>query len=401
MESETTSLKLQLDTLRRRLLTVQQEKADLEIILENVSEHGDFQVLEARQDRVDLEVMLATASEHSDTVIAEFYQDKQDLELILETSTAHAEVVERDLYQQTAIAKQQVAKQFQLIAASSPVGLTIGSIATSQILYANAKTCEILGMPIKQLLKQKTTDFYVNITDREKILSILLNQQTFQGELECVRASGEHFWAMVSLCPFVFKEEPTILMAMQDITAQKQAEAALKRAEERYRSIFENALEGIFQAAATGDYVQINPAMAHMYGYDSPVDMTGQIPSMWAQRFVDPRIKTTYARLLRQTGQLKAFVYQCYRQNGETIWVEENSRVIKDSLGQVLEYEGIVQDITKRKQTEEALRQQVKKLQIEIDQTKRDREVKKIVQTDYFQHLMAEADSLRFSDEDC
>jgi PAS domain S-box-containing protein len=206
---------------------------------------------------------------------------------------------------------------------------------------------------------------------------------------------------MVSLCPFVFKDEPTILMAIQDVTARKQAETALKLAEERYRSIFENALEGIFQTTSTGDYVRVNSAMARIHGYDSPAEMIRQTTSIWAQRFVDPQVQVTYEQLLKQEGQLKDFKYQCYCKDGKIIWVEENSQVVKDSLGQILSYEGIIQDITQRIQAEDNLKRQVKKLQIEIDQVKRNRDVKKISQTDYFQHLMAEVDSLRFSEEDC
>ncbi|MDV3347425.1 PAS domain-containing protein [Leptothoe sp. LEGE 181152] len=401
MESETNNLKLQLKVLRHQLLKIQQEKADLEVMLENASEHSDNQLLEVKQEKADLEVMLENVSEHADLILAEVYEDKQDLELILETSTVHAETVESDLYRRAIIAKQQITEQFQLIAESSPVGLSIGCIATSKFLYANAKTCEILGISFEEILSRKTTDFYVNRADREQIIAALLNQQTFEGEIACVRAQGEHFWAMVSLCPFIFKDEPAILMAMQDVTAQKQAEEALKLAEERYRSIFENALEGIFQTTSTGDYIRVNPSMARIYGYKSPVEMIRQVPSIWAKRFVDPQIQITYEKTLRIKGQLKEFEYQCYCQDGRTIWIEENSRVVKDSLGQVLYYEGIVQEITERKQAEDALKQQIKKLQIEIDQTKRRREVKKIAQTDYFQYLMAEADNLRFSEEDC
>lgn len=376
MESETNSLKLQLKVLRRQLLEVREEKADLEVMLENANDHSDF-------------------------ILAELNQDKRDLELILETSTVHAETIERDLYQRAAIAKQQVADQFQLIAESSPVGLSIGCIATRKILYANAKTCEILGISFEELLSRKTTDFYVNLSDREKIIATLLDQEMFQGEIECVRGHGERFWAMVSLCPFVFKDEPAILMAMQDVTAQKQAEVALKLAEERYRSIFENALEGLFQATSTGKYIRVNPAMARMYGYESPVDMLRQVSSIWSKSFVDPQMQVSYEQMLKDGEPLKEFEYQCYCQDGRMIWVEENSQVVKDSLGQVLYYEGIVQDVTERKQAEDALKQQVKELQIEIDHAKRHREVKRISQTDYFQHLMAEADNLRFSDEDC
>lgn len=352
-----------------------------------------------QQDKSDLETMLDMVTQHSDTILLETQQEKQDLELLLETTAEHADAVEFDFYNQATEAKRQIEEQFQLIAEATPVGLMISRIADGQILYVNAAVCEMVHLEAAQLLQRKTVEFYSQPEDRQHIVSVLLNQQFFQGELPCVRADETPFWALVSFRPFVFKGEATILTAMNDITARKAAEESLRLAEERYRSIFDNALEGIFQATPEGAYIRVNPAMAAIHGYESPADLIENIPLIWEKKWVNVQRQQQYRQQLSQAGQVQDFEYQCYRQDGRLIWVEENSRLIRDSQGKVLYYEGIVQEITDRKRSEEALQKKVRKLQVEIDQVKREREVKQISQTDYFQNLISEVDDLRFPDD--
>jgi PAS domain S-box-containing protein len=358
------------------------------------------QLVELQQEKADLEVMLETVTGHSDQLVTEIRQEKQDLELLLETTAEHSDVIAADLHTQAVKAKQQVEEQFRLIAESTPVGLIISRIGDGQILYANEAMGAILGLEAQALLQRQTPDFYRHTAHRQIILQALLEQQSFQGELQCLRADRTPFWALVCLRPFVFKEEAAMLMATTDITDRKQAEEALRLAEERYRGIFENALEGIFQASPEGQYLSVNPAMARIYGYDSPAELMQHIGNLLEKPYVEAETSLVFRDQLFRTDQAKDFEYRCYRKNGEIIWIEEDTRAVRDSEGNILYYEGIVQEITQRKREEEALKQQVKQLQIEIDHRKREHEVKKIAQTDYFQNLMAEADSLRYSEDD-
>ena len=104
---------------------------------------------------------------------------------------------------------------------------------------------------------------------------------------------------------------------------------------------------------------------------------------------------------MAEHGQLKNWEYRAYRKDGSIVWVEEDTRAVRDTTGKLLYYEGIIQEITQRKQEEEALKRQVEELQIEIDQQKRSREVAQITQTDYFQELQAAVENLRLNfDED-
>jgi PAS domain S-box-containing protein len=230
------------------------------------------------------------------------------------------------------------------------------------------------------------------------VLSILATDRVFQGELRLKRADGTSFWVLSSLRQFLFKGETTVLTALYDITDRKQAEDALRLAEENYRSIFENALEGIFQTTPKGNYLSVNPAMARILGYDSPDDVMTAVINI-RDAYVHPEDREEFKRLIDSQGKVEGFEYQMYRRDRSTIWISESARSVRDAAGILLYYEGIIEDITQRKQEEAALRRQVQQLQIEIDQSKRARQVAEITQTDYFQQLLEEADNLRYSED--
>ncbi|NEQ49189.1 MAG: PAS domain S-box protein [Leptolyngbya sp. SIO3F4] len=184
--------------------------------------------------------------------------------------------------------------------------------------------------------------------------------------------------------------EDEVLIMVRDITQSKCAERALRIAEEKYRSIYENALEGIFQSNQEGRFISVNPAMAQLYGYDSPADMVASIDNIAEQIYVDPEGRDTFTRLLDNTGEVKNFEYRSYRQDGSIIWVAENTRVVRDDNGDILYFEGIIKDVTDRKLREIALQRQLKELQIEIDETQKAQDVAQITESSYFQELQSE-----------
>jgi PAS domain S-box-containing protein len=140
-----------------------------------------------------------------------------------------------------------------------------------------------------------------------------------------------------------------------DITQRYEATEALKQAEEKYRSIFENAVEGIFQTTLEGRYINANPALARMYGYASPAELIVGMTNIQHQLYVNPNRRFEFVRLLQEDGAVVNFESEVYRQDGSTIWISENARAVHDSYGNLLYYEGTVEDITERKRVQEAL----------------------------------------------
>jgi diguanylate cyclase (GGDEF)-like protein/PAS domain S-box-containing protein len=138
----------------------------------------------------------------------------------------------------------------------------------------------------------------------------------------------------------------------RSITERKQAEQALRQAEEKYRAIFEGALVGIFRSTLDGRYVDVNPSMARMLGYDSPLELVESITDISQQVYVDPKRREELTRLLREQGIVKNFECEVHRKDGSKMWFSANARSLSEG-GVLVGYEGTNEDITARKVAEE------------------------------------------------
>jgi diguanylate cyclase (GGDEF)-like protein/PAS domain S-box-containing protein len=143
-----------------------------------------------------------------------------------------------------------------------------------------------------------------------------------------------------------------VIGTAQDITERKQGEEALRQAKEKYRAIFEDAVVAIFQSTPGGRYTTVNPAMAHMLGYDSPQELIASITDISLQVYVDSQSREELKRLLREHGTVRNFECQIYRKDGSKMWISANVRAVSKA-GVLVGYEGLNEDITARKVAEE------------------------------------------------
>ena len=146
-----------------------------------------------------------------------------------------------------------------------------------------------------------------------------------------------------------------VVLIHEDITERLKAEEERWRAEAKYRSIFENAVEGIFQTTAEGEFVTANPALARMYGYASPEDLLEKVSNIEDQIYADPGRRGDFIRLARRDGLVQDFEMRVHRGDGMTTWTSVNARAVRDEAGEVAGFEGFVKDVTEQKRAEEAL----------------------------------------------
>ena len=151
-------------------------------------------------------------------------------------------------------------------------------------------------------------------------------------------------------------EVQQILGIAEDITERKRTEEALRKAEENYRSIFENAIEGIFQITPDGHYISVNPTFARMFGYDSPDDIMSYDLDIGRQLYVNQEQRKEYLRLLDEKGVINNYEAQMRRKDGNVLWVSVNTRVVRNGVGNPMYFEGFVVDITERKHADEELK---------------------------------------------
>jgi two-component system sensor histidine kinase/response regulator len=133
------------------------------------------------------------------------------------------------------------------------------------------------------------------------------------------------------------------------------SETTPMHSETMYRSIFENAIEGIFQTTPSGQYINVNPALAKMYGYDSVRDLVAGLTAIENQLYVDSRRRGEFIRIMQEDGAVRGFESEIYRKDGSIMWISENARAVHDASGVISYYEGMVEDITERKRLETEL----------------------------------------------
>ena len=107
----------------------------------------------------------------------------------------------------------------------------------------------------------------------------------------------------------------------------------VQQAEKNYRSIFENAVEGIFQSTPDRRLLTVNPAMAHILGYESPEEVVNSFTDIGKQLFVDQALPAEVTRTLEERGVLQGFEFEAYRKDGAKIWLSLNIRVVRDEKG--------------------------------------------------------------------
>ena len=126
----------------------------------------------------------------------------------------------------------------------------------------------------------------------------------------------------------------------------------VQQAEEKYRSIFENAVEGVFQSTPEGRFLTVNPSMARILGYESPDEMIATITDIAHQLYVDPESRAEASQIQEERGLLHGFEFEAYRKDGKKIWLSVNRRSVWNNNTEIYR-EGSIEDITERKRAEE------------------------------------------------
>jgi two-component system cell cycle sensor histidine kinase/response regulator CckA len=144
-----------------------------------------------------------------------------------------------------------------------------------------------------------------------------------------------------------FGESKRQMVVVRDVTKQKHAEQALRLAERKYRLIFEEAIVGMYQSAPDGHLLSANPAMARMFGFDSPEELIARV-SDDSQLYADPACRQQFEHLLRDRGVVNHFELQVQRKDGSKVWLWTSAQAVREG-NTLVRYEGTFEDITDRK----------------------------------------------------
>jgi PAS domain S-box-containing protein len=252
-------------------------------------------------------------------------------------------------------------EKYRNLLEDAPIGFCIVD-ALGNIQYINRRIEEESGWTRGELVGKN--GFTIGLFDDEtghlllERLAARLKGDPYQlTEIPVISKKGRKIWVEVK--GTVLKKDGMIAgvqLAMTDVTERRQAVEALRESEEKYRNIFENAAEGVYQSTPNGRFTTVNPALARICGYDSPDEMMSSIADISTQYYLNPEDRMRFKKIVEENGHVENFEYPVKKKDGSPIWVSANSRCIRDRNGTVINYEGIIDDISERKRAEEALK---------------------------------------------
>ena len=230
------------------------------------------------------------------------------------------------------------------------------------MVFVSQGCAELTGYAPAQLLGASgvSWEHIIHPEDRQRVRgavqSAVANGQRFAVQYRITTLSGQT--RHVTERGVAVHDEQNVLVVegfIEDITQTQCALEALEHAELRYRHIFEHASEGIFQTSRDGHYLAANPALARIYGYETPATLMADLSDIDRRLYVKPGRREVFHRLMKAQGQVLNFESEVYRRDGTSIWISENAHVVRGSQGEFLCYEGTVQDISERRHYQEQL----------------------------------------------
>jgi PAS domain S-box-containing protein len=233
---------------------------------------------------------------------------------------------------------------------------------SGRFLRVNQRYCDICGYTADEMLEQTFQEITwpedLKHDEREARRLAKGVIQTHSYEKRYIRKDGTTIW--INLTASMARNSsgsPLYFIAViEDISKRKETEDALRQSEEKYRSFFENAIEGIFQSTPDGKFINVNPAMANMHGYDSPQEMLDCITGISKLFFTKPQEWQLFRALIEAQGLVKNFETRSLNKGGFKIWILINARAVRTEKGKTLYFEGTIEDITQLKEGEAALK---------------------------------------------
>lgn len=202
-----------------------------------------------------------------------------------------------------------------------------------------------------------------------RLWETILSNHIFRGAIINRKKNGELYYAEKTISPL--RDQAGVITHFistdKDITERIRAEAALRESEARYRSIFENSVIGIYRSTPAGRFTIVNEALAHMLGYPTVGELLAL--DLTTDLYVNPDERERLRRAYDLTGRMEGVEVRWKKKGGEPISVSLHARTLTDAAGQIVGYEGLVLDVTKRQETEALLTLQKQILELIVTGT--------------------------------
>ena len=336
-----------------------------ELIEKSIGGNGEFLVV--RKDGTLFD------AEFNGAVIVDANEKVQSIMLVGRDITLHKQterLLNERVMEATAELRRTSARLDELVTRSPTIIYAArleGGYPTS---FITENVYDQLGYPSEQFINDPGFLFnHIHPQDAERMLAKMediFDDGQLVLEYRFRHRNGEYRWMRdaLRLIRSPNGQPLEIIGSWIDITDRKHAEDALLTAEADYRAIFERAPLGIFRSTVDGHFIKVNQVAAEMFGYDSPEEMIREIASIETQIYADTSKRREFQNLIAENSEVQNFISQDRRRDGSLFWTSANARIVKNAGGEILYYEGFIQDITERKQMENTLQQRKEELEI-------------------------------------
>ncbi|OPY75201.1 MAG: Wide host range VirA protein [Syntrophorhabdus sp. PtaU1.Bin050] len=245
---------------------------------------------------------------------------------------------------------------------NASIGMFQTTVEGNRFLRINMALAAMLGYGSPEEVLSSITDtatqMHTDPRNYYELHSVLEHDEWYYAEQPYFRKDGSIMIGKLAIRKVLNPDgTPAYLEGIvEDITERKRSEEALKEAEARYRTIFENAVMGIYQTTPEGRHIAVNPAFARILRFDSPQEMIETITDIGSQVYVNPEDRARLKTIIQEHSIVEKFEAQVYRKDRSTGWISINARAVEDAEGNTVYFEGTIEDITERKQAEEELR---------------------------------------------
>jgi len=225
--------------------------------------------------------------------------------------------------------------------------------------YVSPQIQTILGYSPSDWLSR--TDFWITHIHPDDQAQALADElfcreagQPLKSSYRMIARDGRIVWIQDNAVIVGDPADPSAYLqgVMFDVTEGKKVEQTLRDMRDQYRSIFDNAVEGIFRTTPQGQYITCNRMLANIYGYLSPQQLMTSVREIGRQLYVQPGRREEFMRIMEEHHAVHRFESEIYRKDGSRIWISENAWTVRNSAGRLLYYEGTVEDITALRQAQ-------------------------------------------------